>query len=770
AALEQPEKLLQQSSGQLDFNITKVSLSGANPLQIEPLEGTGKWSQGIFSPDIKGTTLGSGFGLKGEFSTQNIKADLNWKDLNINLLSLPKTKSWSPQSGIVSGTLNVDGPLPETGKPLPTNLKGKLNFQFRELVLAQANKLEKITLPRLEGNGDYENNKVNYQLIGDIFDGNFKSNGEVSILKQPILDNQIEFSNLDLSKLNLLQPGVGIPTQGKASGTIKAKGPIPENGNLDNIKVETSFRVTNLSVPMEHNQKLFPLEIPELKGSANLVKNQLSHDIQAQILGGHIRAAGNLKMGSPVFADTTINIKTIDISSLDPFLPSAFGTVSGDIKIKGPLPDSGKSLSSNLHIDTNFDLENVSMPVEIATKTVNAEISRFKGSASLNNNQLKHDVIAKLLGGNVAVKGNLSLKKNGTPEAVDTNIQLEHIDLAWVQSLKKGDWIPTSGKLSSNLQIKGPLPEGKDSPINLRAAGTLTASKLALGTGEKKNAIETAKLTLKDNSKEFIQALIEIDKINAAGLQLKKIQSNFNINPKQIDLIEGRVFPQNGQLKLKGNFQPPSGNYKLEFQGDKLKIEDFVKQLAGPLNLQGKLTGKLPENSTEFPDIAKELSGQVKIDMKDGTLPELGVLKTLLTILNPTTALQANKVGLNYESLGGDFKIVKGLVHTDNFEMESPQINLQVVGEANLGTDTVNAQVKAMPLQMLDKAIKAVPLLGNILTGGKKGGVIETYFKVDGKLSAPNVTAQAHRSLTEKPGQILNELINIPGNLTGGSK
>jgi hypothetical protein len=109
---------------------------------------------------------------------------------------------------------------------------------------------------------------------------------------------------------------------------------------------------------------------------------------------------------------------------------------------------------------------------------------------------------------------------------------------------------------------------------------------------------------------------------------------------------------------------------------------------------------------------------------------------------------------------------VKGLVKTDNFEMISPQITLQVVGEANLGTDTVNAQVKAMPLKMLEKTIKAIPLLGQILTGGGKGGIIETYFKVDGKLSAPNVSAQAHRSLTENPGDMLKEFLKFPENLT----
>ena len=80
--------------------------------------------------------------------------------------------------------------------------------------------------------------------------------------------------------------------------------------------------------------------------------------------------------------------------------------------------------------------------------------------------------------------------------------------------------------------------------------------------------------------------------------------------------------------------------------------------------------------------------------------------------------------------------------------------------------DTVLAQVKAMPLQMLDKTIKAIPLLGAILGGGKKGGVIETYFKMHGKLSQPEFTMEAHKTLTEKPGSILKGLFNLPQNLT----
>jgi len=404
-------------------------------------------------------------------------------------------------------------------------------------------------------------------------------------------------------------------------------------------------------------------------------------------------------------------------------------------------------LLGKLKIDSAvFDLENISFPVEILEKTVNVEISQIKGNASLNDNKLNHNITAKIFGGNISAKSNLSLKNTGAPRAIETDLQLEHINLAWIQSLKKGDWIPTSGKLNGKLKIKGTLLKGNDSLINLRTAGILTANKLTLGAGEGKKTIEAAKLILKDNSKEFAQALIELDKVRTAGLQLKKVQTKFKINPKKIDLTEGQIFPKNGQLKLTGSFLPLSGDYGLRFQGNKLKIEDFLKQLAGSSNMQGKLNGKLHKNFIGFHDMAKELSGQVKINITDGTLPEFKALETFLTLLNSITVQQPKKAGLNYESLEGDFKIVNGLVNTNNLEMKSPQIKLQVVGEANLATDTINAQVKAMPFQMLDKTIKAIPFLENILTGGKKGGEIATYFKVDGKLSSPKVTAQLHKS------------------------
>ena len=150
------------------------------------------------------------------------------------------------------------------------------------------------------------------------------------------------------------------------------------------------------------------------------------------------------------------------------------------------------------------------MPVEITGKTVNVEISQIKGNASLNDNKLNQNISAKILDGNISAKSNLSLKNTGAPRAIETDLQLEHINLARIQHLKKGDWIPTSGKLSGKIKIKGALPKENVFLINLRPEGILSINKLALGTGEKKKTIEAAKLILKDNSKKVYPGLNRI--------------------------------------------------------------------------------------------------------------------------------------------------------------------------------------------------------------------------------------------------------------------
>ena len=90
-------------------------------------------------------------------------------------------------------------------------------------------------------------------------------------------------------------------------------------------------------------------------------------------------------------------------------------------------------------------------------------------------------------------------------------------------------------------------------------------------------------------------------------------------------------------------------------------------------------------------------------------------------------------------------------------------MDLATLAAVNLVSGKLNGEVKVMPMQLVDSIIKAVPLLENILTGGGKEGVIETYFKLGGTLEKPKLTLLEGKTLFGKPINILEELSNTPG-------
>jgi uncharacterized protein involved in outer membrane biogenesis len=758
SALSNTELLMQKMTGLLELKIRNALLKTGH--SIESLKGEGIWEKGALTHDFSGTALGSDFNINGKFPFSGLDKDaishVEWKNLDFAKLPLPKGMAWSPTQGKVSGKLSLTGPIPKEAD----KLKGSVEFQAEGLVLkpANANEARPIEMSRLTGRGDFDQGQLQHDIQGAIWGSDFDIKGKFPLnADNPVLNSQLNWTGLDVTQLPL-PPSTGWnPTEGKVSGMLTLAGPAPAKGESfpGRLKGSLKFDAQNLKL---QNADSKIIDLSTLSGDGNIENNRLHYKLKSDVFNGNILSDGNITLANtkaPVL-DNQIELTNLDLSQLP--LPTVLekGHVSGTIKLKGPLPDPENLLTGDLNIDTNFKVTDLSMPAG----KLPLNIQTLEGKASLKRGKLTHDLKGSLFDGTMKTKGSLDFHNNNT----SSDIMLDHISLGWTPLFHES--APSSGTLTGNLNVKGPLPsEGNISP-ELKLKGVLRGEKLVFENQQ----IETVKVDF--NSSTLTQAQVELEKIKVGEREFKKAKALFKITPDKIDLTGGKIWPRNGLIQLAADLQPKSGNYRLKFKGDKLLVEDLLQppHLMGPLQLSGALTGTLPQNNAApgLPDHARNLSGDIKLKLVDGAIPELGAVEGLLTLLNPTTALNAQKKGLSYDYLGGDFKIVKGVVHTDNFEMKSPQVNMNVVGKANLVEDTVLAQVKAMPLQMLDKTIKAIPLLGQILGGGKKGGVIETYFKVDGKLSKPNFAMQAHKSLTEKPGSILKGLLNIPKNLSGG--
>ncbi len=752
-SLSKIENLKSEMTGHIEFKIRNTLLK--DNVSIKSLEGGGNWAKGVVTHNFSGSALGSDFKLNGKLPFSGLDKDsisnVEWNNLDIEKLPLKKDMAWVTTQGTVSGKASLTGPLPKEVH----QLNGSLEFQATGLVLKQDNQI--IEMSQLTGHGIFDKGHLQHELKGNIWGSDFNIKGKFPLNKdKQILNEQINWASLDVAQLPL-PSGEGLrPVEGLVSGNLTVTGPVPDIGKSFAGQLKGSFKAQNLK--LQNTDKTLALK--HLEGSGDYKNHQANYDLNGEVFSGTIHSDGRVILSasgsSPPVLNNKIEFANIDMSQLPIETQPEQGAVSGTVKLKGPLPEAENILTSNLSIDIVFKVSNLKMSAD----NLPVNIQQLEGKTNLKKGKLTHNLNGDLFGGKMATNGNMVFHKNNV--TADSNIELKHINLNWVPLVFENG--PSSGILTGKLNIKVPLPSDGKISSELKLKGNFEGEKLV----HKNNQVEQLQLDL--TSSGATQAKFTMQGIKLDNRNFKKASGWVKVTEGNIDLTNGKIWPKNGLVQLAGNFKPESGSYRVKFKGDQLKVEELLPpHLVGPLKLSGALTGTLPQGASipGLPEYSKNLSGKLKIQLVDGAIPQLGAVEGLLTLLNPTTAMNAQKEGLSYDYLGGDFEIVKGVVHTENFEMKSPQVNLSVVGKANLVEDTVLAQVKAMPLQMLDKTIKAIPLLGQILGGGKKGGVIETYFKVDGKLSKPDFMLLPHKSLTEKPGSILKGLMNLPKNLGG---
>jgi hypothetical protein len=364
------------------------------------------------------------------------------------------------------------------------------------------------------------------------------------------------------------------------------------------------------------------------------------------------------------------------------------------------------------------------------------------------NNLLTHNVKGFALDGEFSLIGNMPPDSDNT---LDTDLELSNINLS--KARLSGEWEPRAGVVSGKIHLSVP----KDNRLVWQ--GQLNAKKLALGVPENRRTVENASVKLQTQPDYRSNFDVKLNGVVLGQTKFKQALGVVDVSKESIQLSHGRIFPEHGQIDLNGNYYPLTQKYDLRFAGKKLASEDLLPEyIEGPLDLEGNLVrGKHAKHPL------RGVSGSMQIKFADGSLRQLGFFTTLLTLLNPQSLATAQKQGLNFSYLGGNFIINDGVITTADMELKGPQMNLLAAGKADLATDNLKGEIKAMPLQLVDSVVKIIPLLGKILAN--KGGVVETYFEVEGTFSNPKFRFLPGKSIIGKPVRVLEELIKLPGSL-----
>jgi hypothetical protein len=192
---------------------------------------------------------------------------------------------------------------------------------------------------------------------------------------------------------------------------------------------------------------------------------------------------------------------------------------------------------------------------------------------------------------------------------------------------------------------------------------------------------------------------------------------------------------------------------------------------------KGSLTGntiwlkaRLQGRGGDLKQLTQSLKGRLSFDLKNGKINTgkllNGAVKLFGIPIDPKTVeKRTRQPSTDYMQIFGDFSILDGVARTEHFLYEEGEKRLSLVGAFDLNTSRMGTVVGYAPFRTMDRIIKRIPILGPIITGGKEGSLITTYYKVDGPFSDPKVESVPFKSISEKVLGTLEGIIIAPSEL-----
>ena len=247
------------------------------------------------------------------------------------------------------------------------------------------------------------------------------------------------------------------------------------------------------------------------------------------------------------------------------------------------------------------------------------------------------------------------------------------------------------------------------------------------------------------------------------------------LRSKDLYLSQSSVRFKRGRLLLRGHVKrgkKPEMLFTSYLEMEKQPLEDLPSPLAFVKNrIEGSLTMEslLYAKGNTKNELLSSLTGSTNILLEKGVIKRSNIFIKVLDFMSLTGAFETrpadlSKDGLYFSRINGRLDIDKGIAKVDNLAMESPVFNAVAEGETNLATGFMDAEIGIQPLTTADLLVSKIPIIGYLLRGDDNTLTAE-YFKVDGKMSDPNVQYMAFKSISNGTYSFFKRLFLSPQRL-----
>ncbi len=284
-------------------------------------------------------------------------------------------------------------------------------------------------------------------------------------------------------------------------------------------------------------------------------------------------------------------------------------------------------------------------------------------------------------------------------------------------------------------------------------------------------------LGILDNGSAKIQ--VNLADYSDPFLDLKNVRGKFYYKNRMLEtkkLVVG--LPKESQLMMNAvlnlrNLEEPK--WQGSITGNQIKSKGFFR-IFKDLFYQS-LTGEMKylkldfqSTSWNWSDFKRNLGGHIHFIIDKGKIHVGRLMNGACQLFGFPLDEHENMERLKSPSsdfikISGDFDVVGGIAHTENFYYENPNQKFSLIGNFDLNKNTMNTVIGVAPLKGLDDFFKKIPVVGKIVTGGDEGSVIKNYYSVKGPFVDPKVSSVPLTTLGKKVVGTLKSLLQTPQNI-----
>ncbi len=259
---------------------------------------------------------------------------------------------------------------------------------------------------------------------------------------------------------------------------------------------------------------------------------------------------------------------------------------------------------------------------------------------------------------------------------------------------------------------------------------------MLLSKGKKNTFTEPLKLTLRVDRLDFGEERYfrgnDLFLIMKEGL-IRQLTYSALLESQSRDPMIRVVIESNPETKVR------TLTLKSDHAGKVLKALDISNNVSG---------GKLKIIATHA-GTSDKVPWKGKLQIKDFALKEAPLMSKLLTLAFPTGIIDLmSDKGLPFNKFRVNFSYTPSKIVLKDGRANGISLGMTVNGTIDQTYDQLHLQGSVIPAQMLNTFLSKVPLVGELITGGKHEGLFAISYSIEGPISAARVFANPISVLT----------------------